>query len=311
MQRGQTVWRARTEKVREFMNSIGIEAVAFLSPGPYGKLEQLLLDRQWQPERAKQYATPSHLLEDVQCVITALFPYYAGEEAGNLSLYCRGRDYHRVIREYFERLLHFLSQEIPEVEIHARVCADTGPVIDRYFAMRGGLAEAGRNNLLYRKGMGSYFFIGSMLVNLPFLTEEVKPQMAAACRECERCIRSCPGGALKRDGTFDSRRCRSAITQKKGELQDWEWTILEKDSLIFGCDVCQRVCPMNQQLPPTALPEFRENRIVTVSKAELEGLSERRFQEVYGDRAFAWRGKKVLLRNLDINGGEEIAADKS
>ena len=210
-----------------------------------------------------------------------------------------------MIKEYFERLLHFLNQEISEVEIHARVCVDTGPVIDRYFAMRGGLAEAGRNNLLYRKGMGSYFFIGSMLVNLPFLTEEVEPQMAAACRECERCIRSCPGGALKRDGTFDPQRCRSAITQKKGELEDWEWTILEKDSLIFGCDVCQRVCPMNQHLLTTALPEFREDRIITVSKAELEGLSERRFQEIYGDRAFAWRGKKVLLRNLNINGGEE------
>ena len=296
----RTAWRMRTETARQFLRDMGLEAVAFLTPGPYQALEEFLLDRGWEPERARRYASPVCHLEDVRCVVTALFPYYAGEENGNLSLYCRGLDYHSVIRTYFDRLLAYLRRELAEFEIHARVCADTGPVVDRYLALRGGLARGGRNQLLYRDGMGSYFFIGSLLVNLPFETEDAEPRTADACESCDRCIRSCPGGALTQDGRFDSQRCRSAITQKKGELAVWERSILEKDTLIFGCDICQRVCPMNQNLAPSALPEFESRRITAVTEDDLRSLSSRQFQERYGDRAFAWRGKQILLRNLSV-----------
>ena len=178
---------------------------------------------------------------------------------------------------------------------------DNSPIREVTAARLAGLGFVGNNGLLISPAYGTYHFIAEIVTDLWL---EPSMPMESGCEACRRCLDACPAGALSPAGV-DKSRCRSHITQKKGELEDWEWTILEKDSLIFGCDVCQRVCPMNQHLLPTALPEFREDRIITVSKAELEGLSERRFQEIYGDRAFAWRGKKVLLRNLNINGGEE------
>lgn len=300
MDRHRSTWNVRTEMVRSYMERMGLEAVAFLDPGPYPELEGYLCQQGWEAEKAKRYAAPAHLLSDVRCVITALFPYYAGQEEGNLSLYCRGLDYHRVVREYFARLAAYLVQMAPEWEVHTAVCVDTGPVIDRYLALRGGLAMAGRNHLLYREGWGSYFFIGSILVNLPFQTSETaSPRMAPLCKDCRRCLCVCPGGALREDGGFVASRCRSAITQKKGDLAEWEQTILRKDSLVFGCDLCQTVCPMNQKLALTALPEFSENRIHTLARETLQNLTARQFCRCYGDRAFAWRGKQVLVRNLD------------
>ena len=88
--------------------------------------------------------------------------------------------------------------------------------------------------------------------------------------------------------------------QKKGVLEPWEIKILQKDGLVFGCDICQSVCPMNQHVEKTPIPEFTADRIVSLHKEDLEGLSNKTFKEKYPDRAFTWRGPAVILRNLEL-----------
>lgn len=105
---------------------------------------------------------------------------------------------------------------------------------------------------------------------------------------------------MQPDGSFQWQRCRSAITQKKGELEDWEREIFDQGSLIFGCDTCQTVCPHNQHIPISPIKEFTEDRIDSLTRADLEGLTRKEFLAKYPNRAFTWRGPGVLIRNLQL-----------
>ena len=112
------------------------------------------------------------------------------------------------------------------------------------------------------------------------------------------CIKSCPSGALGDD--FDCENCLSAITQKKGELTEWEESLIRKNKIVFGCDICQKVCPHNKDVATTPIDEFSKNRIFSISLEDIQNLTNREFNQKYGNRAFAWRGKAVLERNLKI-----------
>lgn len=235
--------------------------------------------------------------EDIRSIVVVLFPYYAGEKEGNLSLYCRGLDYHVVTKRYLEPVAKTLQTYMGS-ELRCEIYADTGPLADRYLALRAGLGFIGRNQMLIHPRYGSYFFIAYMTFNAAFEADEPLQKGPSECMNCGRCISSCPGKALQLDGSFRAERCRSGITQKKGELQPWEMEIFYRDALIFGCDVCQQVCPHNQKLPLSPIPEFTENRIDVLTEEDLKGLSKKQFLQKYPDRAFTWRGPEVLRRNI-------------
>ena len=238
--------------------------------------------------------------EDIRSIVVVLFPYYAGEVKGNLSLYCRGTDYHVVVPKYLEPIRKALQAEMGE-KLRVGIYADTGPLRDRYLALRAGLGFVGRNQMMINPKYGSYFFIAYMTFNAPIEPDppaEWSP--AVQCQNCGACIRSCPGNAMGADGGFAMERCRSGITQKKGTLEPWELDIFYRDSVIFGCDICQTVCPHNQGAAISPIKEFTENRIDQLSLADLEGLTRKQLQEKYPNRAFTWRGPEVLRRNLRL-----------
>lgn len=116
---------------------------------------------------------------------------------------------------------------------------------------------------------------------------------------CGRCVSACPGGALRGD-SFDPERCLSHLTQKKGELPPEQAALVAAHPLVWGCDVCQLVCPHNAGAAQTALAPFREGLLHSLTGAAVEGLTNRQFREAYGERAFAWRGPAVLRRNLAL-----------
>jgi epoxyqueuosine reductase QueG len=140
-------------------------------------------------------------------------------------------------------------------------------------------------------------FIGYILNNYPF--EVDKPQ-DRTCFQCFTCVRKCPGQRIIGDFTIDPLRCRSYITQKKGELSEGETEILKKTDMIWGCDVCQDVCPHNRKIEETNLEEFRNKLKYRIELEELEEISNKEFMRRYRDRAFSWRGRPVILRNLQI-----------
>jgi len=227
---------------------------------------------------------------DYKVCIVALFPYFCGyPEGSNLSIYTHGRDYHLVTREVLSSVAQSLKLE--RYEIHA----DIGPEIERSLAAAAGLAFVGRNQMAINEKYGSYFFIGYIAcdADLP-----LSQPCEKSCLDCRRCINACPGAAL--GDSFNPQKCLSEITQKKGTLADWEKKLILENKTVFGCDICQRVCPHNEGAVYSPIPQFTENRIVSLEHSDLAGLTNKTFKEKYGERAFSWRGKAPLLRNLEI-----------
>jgi len=151
----------------------------------------------------------------------------------------------------------------------------------------------GKNGMCINEKYGSYFFIGYIACNA---TLELSKPLNRECLGCMRCVSACPGGAL--DKGFCEDKCLSAITQKKGELSPWESELVADNNTVFGCDICQKVCPHNEYAKHTPIQEFVKDRICRLTLDELENMSNKEFKEKYGDRAFAWRGKAPLQRNL-------------
>lgn len=227
-----------------------------------------------------------------------LFPYYV-KENGNISLYARSIDYHKVIKEKLMPIKEcFESCGAKNVIIHC----DNGEYNDRDAAFRAGLGFYGKNNLLINEKYGSYFFIGQVIHNLPIGKD---CPVDTKCFECNKCLENCITGTLYK--SYNKYDCLSDITQRKGELAEEEKQFIINGGLCWGCDKCQMVCPYNEKLDNTAIPEFLDKRISSLSISDLENISEREFKRKYGDYAFAWRGGKVIKRNLDIlrNADEE------
>ncbi len=272
-------------------------------PGPYyelaetlGKAETADGESRFTPEQIEKKSSPSAAMEDAQSVIVCLFPYYTEcDEESNVSIHARGKDYHRVIRSRLRSIGDELKQVLPGFRYME--FSDTGPLDDRYLAYRAGLGFYGINSCIINPKYGSYVFIGYIICNYPFRPD--KP-LDSKCMGCLECVRSCPGGAVSKDaqGIF-MKYCASYISQKKGTLSQQEIDILKGSGMVYGCDICQKVCPHNRKPAVTPIREFKENLIINLDEEQLK-LSKRQFLKEYGDRAFAWKGNKVLKRNLEV-----------
>lgn len=234
------------------------------------------------------------LCPDARTVLLALFPYFAGERPGNLSLYARGRDYHAVIRDALSPVSDELAAAYPANRFV--ILADDSPIPEVRAAALAGLGMLGENGLLLHETYGSYVFIGTIVTDLALGVEcaAIRP-----CLQCGACRRACPGGAIDGGGVHPE-RCLSALTQRGGAVTGGEAEALRAHALIWGCDRCQTVCPLNRGVPLTDSPAFREDLIDFLTPDALDGLTRRAFSEKYPDRAFTWKGPAPLRRNLDL-----------
>ena len=229
-----------------------------------------------------------------ESAIVCLFPYYVEhKDPSNLSRYTWATDYHLVINEYLKKLIEKL--QIINTDAQFSIHCDTSPLADRYMAYLAGLGFYGKNNCFISPKWGSYVVIGTILTTL-----ELEPDtpLTQSCMECNRCITACLGQCLGHD-EFKFDTCKSYLTQKKGELTSEEEHIIAKTPLVFGCDVCQEVCPHNKDIPTTPIPEFQSVEPY-IDIDELDSLTNKEFKAKYGHRAFSWRGKKILMRNQEI-----------
>lgn len=249
-----------------------------------------------EPQKKRRNALCPH----AKSVLVALFPYYAGDGGGNLSLYARGRDYHTVIREILSPFITLLQREYP----HNRfiILADDSPLPERRAAALSGAGVLGDNGLIFDAIYGSYVFIGTILTDLPIppILPISVAENARRCQHCGACRRVCPLGALDEKGGVCSNRCLSALTQNGGGLTSEQLYAVARHPLIWGCDLCQQICPANRNAPLTSLPAFLDHHIDSLTCADLEGLTRRQFCEKYPDRAFTWKGPAPLRRNLAL-----------
>ena len=229
-----------------------------------------------------------------RCGVTArsafifLVPYYVGE-GENLSTYSTSLDYHIYIRELTARIISALSELYPEG--HFWGFGDHSPIDERHAALTSGLGIAGENGLLINEKYGTYIFIGDIITDLP--PERIfasLPKPVLSCEGCGACKSACATGIL----SGESRECLSAITQKRGELSEGEVALMRKYNTVWGCDLCQRACPHNADPVITPIDFFKKDRISELTTDKINSMSDEQFRE----RAFAWRGRAVVLRNL-------------
>lgn len=290
------------KQLKDFCLSLGIEYTGVAAPGPYPELKRILEDRinkghytGMEEKELERRINPSLTMPNVKSIIVCLFPYFSGHvEDSNISKYTYPLDYHRVALEKLKNIGEFLSGSIQGFEYMAFV--DSGPLVDRYLAYASGLGYFGINSSVITDKYGSYFFIGYILSNHPF---EPDIPLDRTCIRCGECVRRCPGDAILGDFSINPKRCISYITQKKGELSDDEIEILKGNHLVFGCDICQDVCPHNRNVKITNIEEFKKDFIHKLDYDELKEISNKEFKRRYGNRAFSWRGKGIIVRNFE------------
>ena len=291
------------KRLTEYCRSLDIEYVGIAPAEPYLDFEKI-----WRRQIGKGHISgfeerdiakriyPELTLRDARSVIVCLFPYYPGDAGHtNLTKSAWSIDYHVIAGEKLKSIANFLEKNIDGFKYKA--FADSGPFSDRYLAWKAGLGFRGINGHIITDRYGSYVFIGYILNNFPF---EPDTPDNRTCLQCMECVKRCPGRCITGDSTINPQRCRSYITQKKGDLSPEDIEILKKTSLVWGCDVCQDVCPHNRNVQTTPIMEFKSDLLYSVDIDEIRRLSNREFRKKYGSRSFSWRGRSILVRNHDI-----------
>ena len=244
---------------------------------------------------------PGKLLDGAQSVISVLYNYYPDKPLNQhdnfkISKYAYGKDYHYLIRNKLKQLISLIRSQAGEFT--ARAFTDSAPVFDRAWAKRAGLGWIGKNSCLINPQTGSFFFIGEIITDLWLHYDTTKQK--DLCGGCTKCIDSCPTHAILSPGVIDSRKCISYLTIEykealpedlKNKFNDW----------IFGCDICQDVCPWNSKAKPNEDPDLEPSeRLRDMNKDKWNNLSRDDFNSIFKDSAVKRIKYDGLKRNINF-----------
>jgi epoxyqueuosine reductase len=242
---------------------------------------------------------PTLLVDGAKSVISLLLNYYPSElqnqESYKISKYAYGQDYHYVIKEKLKELLFFIQSEIGEVS--GRAFVDSAPVLDKAWAAKSGLGWMGKNSNLITQKTGSFYFIAELIVDLDL---EYDTATTDHCGSCTACIDACPTEAIVAPYVVDGSKCISYFTielkdnlpqEMKGKFDDW----------MFGCDVCQDVCPWNRFSKPHNEPLFQTTpEILSYSKSDWDEITNDTFGQVFKNSAVQRAKFEGVLRNINF-----------
>ncbi len=302
-----------TQKLKAFARAQGCDLVGV---APVAAFKELDFYPQWLEagyagemeylhRQLPQRLDPRQILPEAQSVIVIGVNYHTSQplslemkdrERGWISRYAWGEDYHNVLAEKLEKLHRYLEREAG-AQYHGRYYADTGPVLDRVFAKYAGLGWFGKNTNLINQKTGSWFFIGELITNLVLEIDAPPPDR---CGTCRRCLDACPTEAFVGPYVLDSQRCISYLTiELRGAIPEELRAPMGRH--IFGCDICQDVCPWNRKAPVTSDAAFmpRENAVAP-KLAELAAMNEATFRTRFKNspiKRSKWRG---FMRNVLI-----------
>jgi len=242
---------------------------------------------------------PGKIEVGAKSVISVLINYYPTQkqtdpDAPKISKYAYGKDYHLVVKEKLNNLLIFIQSEVSPC--HGRAFVDSAPVLERPLAKAAGLGWIGKNSLLISKEFGSYVFIGELIVDLELKYDS--PFKGNYCGNCTRCIEACPTGAIIFPRTIDARKCISYHTIENKE----EIPIPIRENLhnqIFGCEICQDVCPWNRKVKPNQSIDFLPiEGLLDLNKKDWKELSKDNYTKIFRQTAFERAGYDRIKRNM-------------
>lgn len=224
---------------------------------------------------------PRLLVDGAKTLISLSFNYFPKEtqieNTYKIARYAYGEDYHHVLKSKLHKLLDFIKENIGEV--NARAFTDSAPVMERAWATKSGLGWQGKNSLLLQKNKGSYFFLAELILDLELAYDT--PFRANHCGTCTKCIDACPTQAILPNNTVNGSKCISYFTIELKKELPREMRGKFADN-IFGCDICQEVCPWNQFSLPHSEPLFEPNSILlSLSKKDWHEITESLFQNIF------------------------------
>lgn len=293
------------ELLRERVKEQGFECCGFAAAGPVSAEASRRYD-DWIA--AGKHSTMSYiekyrdikdnpqlLLEGAKTVIAVAINYlpknFQDIAAPQFAYYAYGKDYHEVIRDRLRPVAEWMHEEFG---CENRICVDTAPLRERYWAQQAGIGFTGRNNQIIIPHKGSYFLLGFIITTAEIAPDE--PSMLN-CIGCRKCIIYCPSGALKDNGACDARLCHSSLTiEYRGELDEK----VRFGHQIYGCDICLRVCPHNRNARPTEIEEFQPSEeFMALRREDIATMSNEDFNRIFRHSAVKRVKLAQLKRNLE------------
>jgi epoxyqueuosine reductase len=293
-----------TTRLRELSEQVGFDLMGFAraEPIPPEVLHEWLeagcaADMDWMGSRAAERLDVSLLLPGARTVIAFATNYYRedAEAAGSpIARYARGRDYHSTLRDKLKAYRKALSQAWPEVRHYGGV--DSGPLMEKVWAARAGLGYVGRNGCFITEPYGSWVLLAVLVLDAEVDAYADGPT-EERCGHCRKCVLSCPTGALPGDGRVDARACLSyqTIENRDGEVP--ESFRVEMEGRVFGCDICQEVCPLNRHPLPTRHARFAPRAVAGLGVVELAALTPEQYEQLIPGTALARARYDGLRRN--------------
>jgi len=243
---------------------------------------------------------PRLLVDGAKSIISLSYNYFPKEtqlaNTYKIARYAYGQDYHQVVKNKLKQLLNFISDTIGEV--NGRAFTDSAPVMERAWATKAGLGWQGKNSLLLQKNKGSYFFLAELIIDLELAYDT--PFETDHCGNCTRCIDACPTQAILPNNTVNGSKCISYFTiELKKELpQEMNGKFADN---IFGCDICQEVCPWNRFSLAHNEPLFEPHPyLLSMSKKDWHEITESVFQKVFTKSAIRRTKFSGLKRNIEF-----------
>ena len=293
----------KSEAKRLGFLSCGISKAAFLEEEA-PRLEKWLKNNMngemgYMENHLDKRLDPTVLVPGSKSEISLLLNYYPSQtqnpDSYKISKYAYGTDYHFIIKDKLKELMHFISEEIGEV--NGRAFVDSAPVLDKAWAAKSGLGWIGKHSNLLTKQSGSFYFIAELIVDLDL---EYDNPVTDHCGTCTACIDACPTNAIVADRVVDGSKCISYFTielkneipiSEKGKFQDW----------MFGCDICQDVCPWNRFSKPHNEPLFNPHpELLSMTKKDWDEITEDVFREIFKKSAVKRTKYTGLTRNIQF-----------
>ena len=304
--------RVKQKALELGFSSVGISKADFLK-----KESQYLRDwldngfhgeMQYMENHFEKRTDPRKLVKGAKSIISVLLNYYPEElqkdNTYKISKYAYGKDYHYVLKEKLQNLLEFIQFEVGQV--NGRAFVDSAPVMDKVWAAKSGLGWIGKNTNLISKEFGSFVFIGELIIDLeleydhPDIPIDIENrEIKDYCGNCTKCIDACPTNAL-RPYQIDARKCISYLTiEKKGKLPEefkGKW-----NDWIFGCDICQDVCPWNSKMKPNNEQAFNiSDELKNMNKDDWQNLIKPAFKKLFKNSPVERTKFEGLIRNIDF-----------
>lgn len=241
---------------------------------------------------------PRLLVDEAKSIISVALNYYPHRKqpvhAPQFAYYAYGKDYHDVMRSKLKQLYEFIQQVHPEAK--GRYFSDSAPVLERFWAAQAGIGFIGKNSLLVIPGKGSFFFLGELIIDLELEYDSSRPE---SCGSCTRCIDDCPTEAIEGPFLVNSNKCISYQTiENRREISSYVSKRLK--NYVFGCDICQKVCPWNRQSTPNNTPELMPtDEFLSIDLIKLTEMDELEYQKLFRGSAVKRTKFTGLKRNVN------------